>query len=162
MVGKPPFICTHFPPPSTVKKTPNSVPTKEQIWVNVVLGNGIERSACGQIAGDRRPCFAGVGAFHQIWFEIAVLMIVKERVNRVRVVLRSEDAGDVAHVGNAGDLVYLAPVLAVVLSDLDQAVVGADIDQALFFRRFGKRRGVAVKRGRGVFSPPRQAPRSCP
>ncbi len=50
---------------------------EKQIRINVVFGNRVERTALGQVSGNRIPGFSRVGAFQNIRLEIAVLMIVE-------------------------------------------------------------------------------------
>src|ERR1051325_8762546 len=78
-------------------------------------------------------------------------MIVESDVGRVRIVIRSDDAADVRHLGDARKLLHLAPILAAVFSYLQQAVVRADVNQTFFLLRLGQRRSVAIKRSRRVF-----------
>ena len=76
------------------------------------------------------PSLAAVGALDQVRLEVAVLMILVGDVDRAGIVLRGQDALHVGVLGHAGGLFDLAPVLAAVLGDLHQAIVGADVDQA--------------------------------
>ncbi len=55
-------------------------------------------------------------------------MIVKKRINRVRIVLRSQNAADITHIGNAGKLLDFAVTSAVVFRYLNQTVVRSDIN----------------------------------
>jgi hypothetical protein len=81
--------------------------------------------------------------FSEDRFEVGVLVIVESDVRRVRIVIRSDDATDVRHVGDAGKLLDLAPVLAAVFGDLQQTVVSADVNQTVFLLRLGECRSIA-------------------
>jgi hypothetical protein len=89
--------------------------------------------------------------FTAIRFEVAVLVIVVKRVNRVGVVLGSKHAMHVTAFGHVQHLFDFAPGLAAVFGDVEQAVVRADVNQAFFLRRFAHRRAVAVERGGLMF-----------
>src|SRR5262249_5307190 len=77
-------------------------------------------------------------------------MIIETDVGSVRVVIRSDDAADVSHVGDAGKLLDAPPVLAAVFGNVHETVVSADVKQSFLLLRFGDRGGVTEKRGRRV------------
>ncbi len=78
IVGIPPLQRNPFRPAVSRKEKAEFCADKEQIWINVIFGNRIQRTALRQIPADRNPSFSGIGAFHNIRFEIAVLMIVEK------------------------------------------------------------------------------------
>ena len=89
---------------------PNSVPANSRSRIDVIFGDRVGRAARRQIAGDRRPRPAAVGALEQVRREVAVLVVLERGVDRARVVLRRADARDVGVGRHAGELVDLAPV----------------------------------------------------
>ena len=78
------------------------------------------------------PALASIGAPEDIGFEVAVLVVVETRVDRVRVVPRRLDIRNInlRRLAREREVLDLPPVLAAVLGHLDQPVVGAGVDQA--------------------------------
>ena len=103
----------------------------------MILGNRPNRTVLRQVRAKRNPRAARVGCLQQIRFEVSVLMIVETDVRGVRVVIRSDHAADVSHIGDAGKLLDAAPILAAVVADVQHTVIRADVKQALFLLRFG-------------------------
>ena len=116
----------------------------------MILHHAVDRTTLGQVAADRTPALAAVGALHHVGREITVLVVVEGGEDRIGVVQGSLEPVDVGHLGDLAGLLDLPPVLAAVLGDLDQPVVGAGVDQPLHQRRLAQRDDVAVERGRGV------------
>src|ERR1019366_6872497 len=104
-----------------------------------------------EIAGDGGPGAAEVGGLDDVRLEIAALEIVEGHVDGMGVGGRRVDVGHVSEIGDARELVDLAPGLRAVFGDLHQAVVGADEEQSFFERRFGQRRAGSVFVGEFIF-----------
>src|SRR6185295_19500365 len=100
---------------------------KQQIRIDVILGDRVGRAARGKIAGDRLPAAAAVGALEEIRREVAVLVILGGDIHGGGVVLGRADPGDVGIGRDAGQSVDLPPVPAAVFADLNQPIIGADI-----------------------------------
>ena len=66
-------------------------------------------------------------------------MIVESDIGSVRIMIGSDDATDICHVWHTRKLVNLAPVLAAIFGDLNQAIISADVNQSFFLLRFGQR-----------------------
>ena len=66
-------------------------------------------------------------------------MIFKRGIDRVRIMVRRDNAADVCEFGNVADTLDFAPVLAAVFGDLQQTIIGADVDQSFFLLRFRQR-----------------------
>ncbi len=116
---------------------------EQQVWIHVIFRDGPNWSILRQVRAERSPGSPGVSGLQQVRFEVGVLVIVESDICRVCIVIRSDDAADVRHVRNAWKLLDLAPRLAAVFGDLQQAVVRADVDQAVFLLRLGECGGVA-------------------
>ena len=84
IVGSPLLRRCHFLPPSSVKNRPNSVPHEEQVRIDVILGEAVDRAARRQVAGDARPRLARVGALQQVRREVGVLVVVEAGIDGVR------------------------------------------------------------------------------
>ena len=123
---------------------------EQQLGIDVILGERVDAAALGQVAADADPGLAAVGALDDVGLEVAILVVFVGHIDRAGVMLRGQDALHVGILGNAGGLIDLAPVLAAVLGDLHQAVVGADVNQAFHFGRFGDGADVVVERGGDV------------
>src|SRR5467141_1084407 len=91
--------------------------------------------------------FRSIRALEKIRFEVRVLMVLDRDIDRIRVVIGSDNATHVSEFRHLGKFLNLTPVLAAVLGDLDQAIIRTDIDKSFLLRRFSERRGVA-KEGR--------------
>jgi hypothetical protein len=123
---------------------------EQQVAVDVVFRDAVDGSPRRQVARGARPRLARVGRFQDVRCEVAVLVVVEAGVHRAGVVLGGNQLAHVRPVRDAGEQLDLAPVLAAVLGDLNQPVVGADVDQPALEGRFGQRHAVAVQAGRAA------------
>ena len=112
-----------------------------------MLADHLHRAAIGQIAGDRGPRATVVGTAHDIRREVVAAMSVEGGVQRAFAVRRELHAAHERGVGHAGEGGGFRPRLAVVLRDLNQAVVSADRQQAGATWRLGHGRDIAEFRG---------------
>ena len=100
-------------------------------------------SSVRQVRGDRLPGATAVATHHQVGAVVAFLVVVETEVDRVRVV---QVGTDVVHERALRRTPGSEPTsierhaLAAVLTDLDQAVVGAGVEQALLQRRLTRAR----------------------
>ena len=128
------------------KKSAEFSADEQKIRLTEVFADHLHGAAAGKVSGDRRPRAAEVGAAHDVRLEIVAAMPVERGVERALVVRRELHAAHECGVGYAGERRGFRPRLAVVLRDLNQAVVGADGQQAGAARRLGHRRDVAELR----------------
>ena len=103
----------------------------EQPRLHRILQDGIDGAARGQVPGNGSPGLAPISALEHVRLEVALLVVVEGGVDGVGIVRRGFDIRDEGVLGDARKGLDLAPVLAGVLGDVDQAVVGAGIDEAL-------------------------------
>ena len=116
----------------------------------MVLADHVHGAALREIRRDHLPRAAAVARAHDVRLVVAALEIVDAGVDHIRVVRRRRDVRDEARVGDARDALDLPPRTAAVLSDLDQAVVGAGVEQPFLLGRFTQRGHCAGERGRAV------------
>src|SRR5262249_39119224 len=93
---------------------------EEQVWIDMVLGNGQDRSVGGKIALDRDPVLAGVGALKDVRREIGVLVVIEGGENSLGRVLRSQEPAHVSPLRDARELIELPPLSTAVVGDLDE------------------------------------------
>src|SRR5215831_9111900 len=98
----------------------------------MIFSDGPHGPVRGQVPLDRGPGAAGVRTLEQIRLEVGVLVVLKRDIDRVWVVVRSDDAADVREFRNVAYLIDFTPVPAPVFGDLNQTVVRADVNQSLF------------------------------
>ena len=103
----------------------------------MVLHQPPHQMALGQIAGDAREAAPAVGAFQQVGFVVAVLVVVEGHVHGICI---EQIRADVVHEGgvrNTRQVAYFgaAPGFAAICGALDDAVVGADVQPVLIERR---------------------------
>ena len=96
----------------------------------MILGDRVGRAPLGEIARDQRPASAAIVGLQDVGLVVAALVIVDDGVGDVGVVHRGDDVLDERHVGHTAERVRAAPVLAAVLGDAHDAVIGADVDQS--------------------------------
>ena len=127
------------------------MPAKSRSGVGVVLLDGVDRAALRQVAGDRGPGAAAVGALQQVGLEVAPLVVVEGGEHGVGVGARGDQVADVGRApARRGSSRCARQVPPPSSRDLDQAVVGAGVEQPLDERRLVERDERAVERGRGV------------
>ena len=135
-----------LPPAVDCEVRPELGAHKQQLRIDVVLGDTVDDVARWQVASDVSPRPPAIGAAEHVGYKVAVLMIVERGEHGVGVVPRGGQAAYVGHLGHARKRLDLPPVSAAVLGDLDQPVVGADVDQPLGERRLRQRNAVAKPR----------------
>ena len=127
------------------EKEPELRARKQKLRIDGILCDGKHGSILWKVAGDRVPCATAVAAPEQIGLEVAHLVVVKARIDDIRIMLGGEQPAHIRHVRHAGELVVLGPIPSPVVCHLNQAVIGSDIEQTIFLRRFGERHDVPVK-----------------
>ena len=107
--------------------------------------------ALGQIAADAAPGPAAVRAAQDVGGEVAMLVVVNNHIDRVRVVQIGFDVVDEVLARHARQASAEAPVLAAVFADLDAPVIGSRVEQPLHDRGFRQGRdGMELGHGRQV------------
>ncbi len=126
---------------------------EEEVRVHVVLDRPPDQVPVRQVAGDGGPRAAPVRALHEVRREVAVLVVVERHVDGVPVVVVRLDVVHERHVRDVRHVAHLdpGPVLAPVLGDPDESVIGAGVDQVLVQRALADGRdGVVVGHGAHV------------
>jgi hypothetical protein len=109
---------------------------KKQLRSLVVLDDPPDDVTIRQIAGDRPPGPAPVGALQHIGIEISPFVVVEHHVRSVGIVEVGLDVVDKGALGDGSYLFDPSPVGTAVLGHLDQTVVGTGVDQPLDKRGF--------------------------
>ena len=110
-----------------------------------------------QVAVDRLPGPAAVGAPEQVGLVVGELVARGGDIDRVGIVRRDLDAADIGQLRHALGRDVL-PDLAVVARDMHQAVVGRGPDLALAVRRFDDAGAGRMDLGAGAFAGDRRRP----
>ena len=92
--------------------------------------------------------------------QVSIVMIVKDGVSNIGVVLGSDDIFDQGSIGDTAQAFVLAPVLASILGDMDEAVIGTSENQAFLNRTFAESNDRAVHGRGGIFCNTINAPDS--
>ncbi len=87
-----------------------------------------------EVAGNWYPCSASITTLEYVRLEIASLIVIEGHVERVGVVLRCANIGNVNAAWYSREPPYPAPFLSAVFGYLHQPVVRTDIEQPLFER----------------------------
>ena len=114
-----------------------------------------------QVALDGFPAAPAVGAPEQVGLVVGQLVARGGDVDRIGVVRRELDAADIGQFRHALGR-DVAPALAVVARDMDQAVVGRGPDLAAAMRRFDDAGAGRMDLGAGAFAGHRAAGMALP
>ena len=90
--------------------------------------------AVWQVTVQRLPGTTAVGTLDQVRRVVTRFVVVDASVNRVGIKAISLDIVDEKELRDTKHLFDLPPILATILGDLNQAIVGANIDQSFLNR----------------------------
>ena len=117
----------------------------------MVFCNGINRATLRQITAYAGPSFSAIGCFYQIWFEIAISVVVKYHIGRIFIMLRANDLWYVTHSGYTRNVVYFGPSFATIGGYLYQTIVCTYIQNIFIQGAFRYKGRLAVDRRTGIF-----------
>ncbi len=95
----------------------------------MIFSDGPDHAIWRKISNNLSPCSTRVSRLEQIRFEVRCLMILNGYVGCIRLVTGSDDATHIRQVRHAWKLINLAPILATILSYLQQAVIRSNVNQ---------------------------------
>ena len=107
-----------------------------------IFAHGVHISAVRNAVCDRRPGFAQISRFENVWLEIIEFMSIHRDISAAAVARRRINNADRAPRGHLRRDV--GPMLSVISGHLHQTIVRAGPERSFFYRRFRKRKNRVV------------------